>query len=161
ELRQLPAELDRLATVAAELQERHDAARAAQERRRGQLEALRKQLQRDEVAAQELARVVTNLQRDQERTESDLRVAEGMVEQLSAEVDGLGQEVEAAASRVAEQDQAQREAAELAEAVQAEVDGMLAATRGQQDELARARTATALQAQEVKVLEQRADQVRT
>lgn len=160
ELRQLPAELDRLGAVAAELQARHDAARAAQEQRRAQIEALRKQLQRDEAAAQELARAVTNLQREQERAEADLRVGQGMVEQLAAEVRGIEQEVEATAVRVAEQEQAQRVAAERVDDVQAEVDELLASTRGQQEELARARTAAALQQQEVKVLAQRAEQVR-
>ncbi|HEU5440103.1 MAG TPA: chromosome segregation protein SMC [Ktedonobacterales bacterium] len=160
ELRQLPAELDRLDAAAAELQARHDAARTAQEQRRTQIEALRKQLQRDEAAAQELARAVTNLQREQERAEADLRVGQGMVEQLAAEVRGLDQEVEATAVRVAEQEQAHREAAERVDDVQAEVDELLASTRGQQEELARARTAAALQQQEVKVLAQRAEQVR-
>ncbi|MFI5273421.1 MAG: hypothetical protein ACHQ4H_10365, partial [Ktedonobacterales bacterium] len=132
-----------------------------QERRKTQIETLRKQLQRDEATAQELARAVTTLQREHERAEADLRVGMGMVEQLAAEVRGIEQEVEATAGRVGEQEQAQREAAERVDDIQAEVDDLLARARIQQDELARARTAAAVQKQEVKALAQRADQIRT
>ena len=160
ELRQLPAEMERLDAVVAELEARHEQARVAQQQRTSQHEALRKQLQRDEAAAQELARAVTALSREQERAEADLRVSQGMVEQLAAEVRGLEQEVEATAGRVAEQEQAQREAAERVEDVQAEVDELLTHSRVQQEELAKARTAAALKAQEVKAQAQRAEQIR-
>ena len=160
ELRQLPAEMERLDAMVADLEAHHERARAAQQQRTTQHEALRKQLQRDEAAAQELARAVTALSRERERAEADLRVSQGMVEQLAAEVGGLEQEVEAAAQRVAEQEQAQRDATERVEEVQAEVDELLAHSRAQQDELAKARTAAALRAQEVKAQAQRAEQMR-
>jgi chromosome segregation protein len=160
ELRQLPSEIERLDAAVADLEARAQAAQAEQQQRQARHESLRKQLQRDEAAAQELARALTTLTRDQERAEADLRVSQGLVEQLTAEVRGLEQEVEVTTQRVAEQEQAQRDAVERVEEVQAEVDELLAESRAQQDELAKARTAAALRAQEVKAQAQRAEQIR-
>jgi chromosome segregation protein len=116
--------------------------------------------QRAETYAQELARAVANLQREQERAFSDLRLSEAVAEQLAAEIRSIEQEAAATATRVAEQEVAQREAAERAEEVQDEVDELVARNNTQQEELARARTAAALQQQEAKTLAQRAEQMR-
>ena len=160
ELRQLPAEVDRLDGASAELQAQHVSARAALDALKARAETTRKELQKAEAQAQELARALTTLQREQERAQSELQVSSSLTEQLAAEVAGIEQEVAATATRVAEQEEAQREAAERVEEIQAELDDVLARNRSQQEELARARTALALQQQEAKVLGQRADQLR-
>jgi chromosome segregation protein len=159
DLRQLPAELDRLASVIAELQARYERTRAIQAERTARAEAIRKEIQRAEAHAQELARAVTVLQREQERAHSELRLTEAVAEQMAAEVRGIEQEVVATAARVTEQEEAQRDAAERVDAIQAEVDELVARNRSQQEELARVRTAAALQQQEAKTLTQRAEQI--
>ncbi|MGH2514801.1 MAG: hypothetical protein ACRDHP_04020, partial [Ktedonobacterales bacterium] len=161
ELRQLPAEVDRLDGAVAELRARHTSARAALDARMAQAATIRKELQKAEAQAQELARAVTALQREQERAQSEMHVSSSLTEQMAAEVAGIEQEVAATTVRVAEQDDVQREASERVEEMQADLDEMLARNRGQQDDLARARTALAVQKQEAKALAQRADQLRT
>ncbi|WIG57451.1 MAG: Chromosome partition protein smc [Ktedonobacterales bacterium] len=160
ELRALPAEIERLAGSITELQAQYDDARRAQEQRKVQSEALRKQTQGSEASAQELARHLTGLQREHERAQRDAALSQAVVEQLAAEVSGIEQEVVATAERVVEQETMQREAAERVEDIQLEVDELLAQGRSKQDELAQMRTAAAVQRQEAKALAQRADQVR-
>ncbi len=160
ELRQLPAQLDRLDSGIVELQARAERALALQEQRKRQAEALRKELARAEEQAQELAKAVTALQRDQERAQNDLQVSATVAEQLLAEIHGIEQEVAATTARVQEQEEAQRAANEQVEDIQAEVDELLAGSRSQQEELARARTTAALHQQEVKALGQRVEQLR-
>jgi chromosome segregation protein len=160
ELRQLPAEVDRLAGVISELQAQLADAQARQAERTSRGAALAKEVAKAEAQAQELAKAVTALTREQERAQNDLTLGQTVVEQLAAEVTGLEQEVAATEARLAEQEEAQRAAAERVEDVQAEVDEILAKGRRQQEELARGRTAVALQRQEAKALGQRAEQVR-
>ncbi len=160
ELRQLPAEVDRLGEKISELRAQHERAQTVQAERRTHLQAIQKDVQRAEAQAQELARAVAALQREQERAQGEVNLSQAVAEQLAAEVRGLEQEVMATTARVAEQEEAQREAAERVDEVQAELDEMLAESRGQQEELARARTALALKKQEVKAQGQRADQLR-
>ena len=160
ELRQLPAEIDRLSDVIAEDHSQLAHARTVQEDRRQRIEACRMELQRAEAQAQEYARAVAALQREQERADSEVRLSTGLSEQLAAEVRGLEQEVAATGVRVSEQEEAQRDATERVDAAQEELDDLLARNRTQQEELSRARTALAVQQQEVKATGQRADQLR-
>lgn len=160
ELRQLPAEIDRLDSSITELRAQHVSARASLDSHMAQAETIRRELVKAEARAQELARIVTTLQREQERAQSELHVSSSLTEQLAAEVSGIEQEVTATAARVAEQEVAQREAAERVEDIQAELDEVLMRNRAQQDDLARARTALVVQQQEAKALTQRADQLR-
>jgi len=83
-----------------------------------------------------------------------------VVLQITAEVQGLEQEVAATATRVAEQEQAQREASERVEEIQFVVDDLLERSRAQQDEFGRMRTTLAVKQQEAKALAQRAEQLR-
>ncbi len=160
ELRQLPAEVDRLTAVIAELQARFERARTLQAERGSRGDALAKELAKAEAVAQDLAKAVTAATREQERAQNELQVGQTVVEQLAAEVTGLEQEVAATEGRVAEQEEAQRDAAERVEEVQAEVDDILAEGRRQQEEFGRARTAVAVQRQEAKALGQRVEQLR-
>jgi chromosome segregation protein len=156
----LPAEIERHAGEIAALQVRHERAVAAQAERKARDEALRKETQRVEGAAQEAARVVATLARERERAAGEAHLSAAVADQLAAEIGGIEQEVAATAARVTEQEEAQRAATERVEEVQAEVDEQLIRGRAQQEELARARTALAVRRQEVKALEAQAEQVR-
>ena len=160
DLRRLPADLERLAREIAEANQRHADAGERQAERRTREEALKKSIQKAEATAQDLARAVTALQREQERAESELHVSESVAEQLAAEVVGVEQEVTATVERVAEQEAAQQQAVERVEDAQAEVDEIAARNRSQNDELNRARMTLALHKQEVTTTTQRAEQLR-
>jgi chromosome segregation protein len=157
-LRQLPAQIDKLAAETLEVTARHVRAQAAHAELKRQDEQARAQLLRLEATAQEAARGVTALQRDHERAASEAQTNAALAEQLAAEMTGIEQEVAATEARVAEQEQAQRDSTERVEEIQAETDDLLARGRAQQEEVARGRTALAVQRQECKALAQRAEQ---
>jgi chromosome segregation protein len=159
ELRQLPAEIDRLATQVEETRGEYERALTHQQERKQRNEQLGVAIQQAEEAAQELARGVTSLQREFERTQSEAHVGQSVADQLAAEVTGIEQEIAATIERVAEQDRAQKEATELIEDIQNAMDDLTERNRAQQDELTQTRTTLALQQQEVRVLGQRAEQV--
>jgi len=159
ELRQLPAEIDRLATQVEETRGEYERALTHQQERKQRNEQRGVAIQQAEEAAQELARGVTSLQREFERTQSEAHVGQSVADQLAAEVTGIEQEIAATIERVAEQDRAQKEATELIEDIQNAMDDLTERNRAQQDELTQTRTTLALQQQEVRVLGQRAEQV--
>jgi chromosome segregation protein len=160
ELRTLPVEIERISLDIEDARAQLTEATDAQAQRRAREERVKKEAQGAEARAQELARAVTAAQREQERAESELHLAETVAEQISAEVQGIEQEISATAGRVAEQEDAQRETAERVEDAQAEVDEIATRTRGQLDDLNRARTTLALHKQEATTLAQRAEQIR-
>ncbi len=160
ELRQLPAEIDRLAAKVEETRNEYDGALTRQQERKRHNEQLGVDIQHAEETAQELARGVTALQREFERTQSEAHVGQSVAEQLAAEVMGIEQEIAATTERVAEQERAQKEATELIEDIQSAMDDLTERNQAQQDELTQMRTTLALQQQEVRVLGQRAEQVR-
>lgn len=160
ELRQLPAEIDRLAAQVEETRNAYERALTGQQERKQRHEQLGVDIQRAEEAAQELARGVTALQREFERTQSEAHVGQSVADQLAAEVTGIEQEIAATIERVAEQERAQKEATELIEDIQGAMDDLTERNRAQQEELTQMRTALALQQQEVRVLGQRTEQVR-
>lgn len=161
ELRQLPAEIERLATLVAETRSDYERATTRQQERKQQDEKLVQELQRAEEAAQEIARGVAALQREFERTQSEAHVGQSVADQLAAEVAGIEQEIAATIERVADQERAQKEATELIDDIQAAMDDLTERNRAQQDELTRMRTTFALQQQETRVLTQRAEQIRS
>ncbi|HEY7975911.1 MAG TPA: AAA family ATPase, partial [Ktedonobacterales bacterium] len=160
DLRRLPAELERLAREIEETRAQLATATERQAERRTREERLKQSTQAAEGKAQELARAVTALQREQERAESESHISESVAEQLAAEVMGIEQEVTATVERVAEQESAQQEAVERVEDAQAVVDDIATRNRSQADELNRARTSLALHKQEVTTTTQRAEQLR-
>ncbi|HEX8996848.1 MAG TPA: chromosome segregation protein SMC [Ktedonobacterales bacterium] len=160
DLRRLPAEIERLGREIEERRAQFVAASERQSQRRTDEERLKKSLQSAEAKAQELARAVTALQREQERAESEAHVSESVAEQLAAEAQGIEQEVTATVQRVAEQEAAQQEAVERVEDAQAVVDEIVARNRSQGEELNRARMSHALHKQEMTTLAQRAEQLR-
>ncbi|MEO7002187.1 MAG: chromosome segregation SMC family protein, partial [Ktedonobacterales bacterium] len=160
ELRQLPDELARRASGIADLRGQLDAATTAQVARRAQDDALKREAQHLEAVAQERAKALAALQREQERAESDVHLSEAVMAQLAAESQTVESDLAATLAQAQEQERAHRDAAERADDAQAEVDDLALRNRAQLEELTRARTALALQQQEVKTLAQRADQVR-
>lgn len=160
EFRQLPEEIERLATLVAETRADYERASLHQRERRQRDEQLSNDLQRAEEHAQEIARTVTALQREFERTQNEAHVGQSVADQLAAEVRGIEQEIAATVERVVEQERAQRDATELIEDIQSEMDDLVERNRTQQDELTQGRTTLALQQQEVRVQTQRAEQVR-
>jgi chromosome segregation protein len=159
EMRGLPAQLEQLDARISELSSRAEHALAGQEERRQRAEGLRKELTRTEELAQELAKSVTAMQREQERVQSELQVNTTVAEQLLGEIRDIEQEVSAAGGRVLEQKATQLAASAEVDDIQSEVDEILANNRGQQEALTAARTAAALHEQEVRALRQRAEQL--
>jgi chromosome segregation protein len=157
-LRHLPAQIDAVTAQIQELVAQRERAHAAHAELRRQDEQARAQLQRLEATAQEAARGVTALQRDYERAASEAQTNVALADQVAAEIAGVEQEVTAAEERVTELEQAQGEATERVEEIQVETDELLTLGRAQQEEVARSRTALAVQRQDCKALEQRADQ---
>jgi chromosome segregation protein len=160
ELRQLP---ERIGLLAAEIAAHTEHARGLvdlQEERRQKADGVKKELARTEELAQEIAKSVTAMQREQERAESQLQVNTTVAEQLLAESRGLSQEMAAVASRIVEEEATQLEAQARVDDMQGEVDESLAGGRDQQAALAAAQTTAALHRQEVKALDQRAEQLR-
>lgn len=161
ELRRLPDEIERLAALVQQLREEYDHISASQQELKLRDTRVSKDIQNAEEKAQEIARTVTTLQREFERIQNESHVGQSVADQLAAEVAGIEQEIAATAERVAEQERAQKEATELIEDIQAGMDELVEQNRAQQDELTQTRTALALQQQEVRVLNQRAEQVRS
>jgi chromosome segregation protein len=157
-LRQLPAQIDAMTAQAQELSAQRERAQATLAELKRQDEQARAQLQKLEGMAQEAARGVRAMQHDYERAAREAQTNAALADQLAAEIEGVEQETLAAEARVGELEQAQREATEQVEEIQTETDDHLAHGRAQQEELARSRTALAVQRQECKALEQRADQ---
>jgi chromosome segregation protein len=157
-LRQLPAQIDAVVAQSQELAAQRQRAVTTQAELKRHDEQARGQLQKFEAMAQEAARGATALQRDYERAASETQTNAALADQLAAEIAGVEQEVQAAEARVAELEQAQCEATGRVEEIQGETDDLLAHGRAQQEELARSRTALAVERQECKALEQRADQ---
>ena len=160
ELRQLPGAIEQADAAISELKARLAHHQTVQQERTAQMNTLAQELRNAETRAQDLARGLAALQREQERAQNEVGLSDAVSEQLEAEIHGLEQEVAATAARVTEQEDAQRDATERVEAVQEEVDDLQSRNRSQQDELARARTAAAVQKQEVKALAQRVEQLR-
>jgi chromosome segregation protein len=160
ELRQLPERIGLLVAEIAAHTEHAGSLVALQEERRQRADGVKKELASTEELAQEIAKSVTAMQREQERAESQLQVNTTVAEQLLAESRGIEQEMAAVATRIADEEATQLEAQERVDDEQREVDDSLAGGRDQQVALAAAQTTAALHHQEVKALDQRAEQLR-
>ena len=159
ELRQLPEELTAHDGAVATLTDRVTIMMAQQEERKQDGEGLRKELAHTEELAQELAKSVASMQREQERAQSELQVNTSVAEQLLTEIRDIEQEVAALHVRILGHEAEHAESNERVQDIQADVDETQAASRGAQEALAAARTATALQEQEAKALIQRIEQL--
>ena len=160
ELRQLPEQIAEMDVTIVELAARSEQLVASQVERKQRDEGLQKELARTEELAQELAKSVTAIQREEERAQSELQVNTTVAEQLLAEMRSIEQEVAAAGTAVLEQEAAYLEATKLVDDIQGEVEETVDSNRSQQEALAAARTTAALHQQEVSALGQRVEQLR-
>lgn len=161
ELHELPQQLEEHKKLIEQIHALMSEVQRAQEGRRAEQSNVEKELQKIVVRINELQKVVTNSQREQERLQTEVQLAASIEQQLVSEVAGLGQEVVAAQERVAAHEKSQREMAGLVEELQYEMEERAIMYRRQQDELGRARTALAVKRQEAKALQQQAAFQRT
>jgi len=129
-------------------------AQRAQEGRRIEQAGMDKELQKILARINELNKAVVSTQREQERVQTELRLAGSIEQQLTAEVAGLEQEIQAALERVHVHEKSQREMAGLVEELQHEIEERAIHFRRQQDELGRGRTTLAVKRQESRSLRQ-------
>jgi chromosome segregation protein len=160
ELRQLPADIQRLDTTIEELERRRNEGLQRLDDVASQASALAKTVQKAEAGAQEMARKLAALQREEERAQNDVQVCKTVAEQLVAETAGLDQEVGAATVRLGEYEGAQQEAAERVAEAQDVIDELVERNRAQEAEITAQKTALAVQEQDAKATAQRADQMR-
>ncbi len=154
ELRELPQQLDEHLTLITQLNGMISEAQRGQELRRVEQNTVDKELQKNASRINELNKVLTATQREQDRLQAELQLALSVEQQLSAELAGLEQEVQAALERVRAHEKSQRELSGLVEELQHEVVERSLLFRRQQDELGKARTALAVKRQEAKALRQ-------
>ena len=124
------------------------------EARRVEQSAVDKELQKNATLISEYNKTLNATQRELDRVQAELQLAQSVEQQLAAELAGLEQEVQAALERVRAHEKSQREMTGLVEELQREVEERTLVFRRQQDELGRARTALAVKRQEAKSLRQ-------
>ena len=154
ELHELPQQLSEHVKLIDQINGTISEAQRKQEGRRAELAAVEKELQKAVARTGDLIKIVNNTQREQERLQTELQLSTSVEQQLTSEVAGLEQEVQAAQERVRAHEKSQREMAGLVEELQGEMEERAIAYRRQQDELGRARTALAVKRQEAKSLRQ-------
>jgi chromosome segregation protein len=154
ELRELPQKLEEHTTLIDKLNADISEVQRSQETRRLEQNVVDKELQKNATCINELNKTVSNTQRELERLHTELQLASSVEQQLSAELSGLEQEVQAALERVRAHEKSQSEIAGLVEELQREVEERTLVYRRQQDDLSKARTALAVKRQEAKSLRQ-------
>lgn len=154
ELRELPLQLDALNETIEQLHARMSEIQRAQEGRKAEHTQLDKALQKAIAHINELNKGMTSLQHEQERLQTEIRLAASLEQQLASEVAGLKQESQAAQERVQAHEKTQHEMRGLVEELQLGMEERAITYRRQQDELGRARTALAVKRQEAKSLRQ-------
>jgi chromosome segregation protein len=154
ELYELPQQLDEHKAIIDKLNNDISMLQRHQESRRVEQSAVDKELQKNAVRVNDLSRIVNNTQQERERLQTELQLAISVEKQLSAELSGLEQEVQAALERVRAHEKSQREVAGLVEELQREVEERTIVYRRQQDDLNKRRTALAVKRQEAKSLRQ-------
>ncbi|MBX5457483.1 MAG: chromosome segregation protein SMC [Thermogemmatispora sp.] len=159
ELRELPAQLEEQKAHIDHLNNLMSEIQRAQEGRRAEQAALEREIQKNAARLQELGRALANSEREQERLQTELKLATSVEQQLAAEIAGLEQEVQATRERVQAHERAQQELQGLVEELQAQVEERAAAYRRQQEELGRLRTQMAVKRQEAKTLEHQVGEV--
>src|SRR5205823_2565866 len=95
ELRELPQQLDEQVTLLNQLNASISEVQRSQEARRVEQNAVDKELQKNAARINELNKTVSNTQREQERLQTELQLAISVEQQLTAELGGLEQEVQA------------------------------------------------------------------
>ncbi len=160
ELRALPEQIDAGDTQIQQLEMEQAEARAQVERLKTRQQALDKDIKTRETRLSESAKVVGQAQREAEKVTNEAEISRAVEQQLATELLNLEQDIAAAETRLAEAETLFAEQNALLEEVQAGAEADLTATRGQQEELERQRTALAVQRQEQKALSQRIEATR-
>lgn len=154
ELRELPLQLDKHKALIEQVNTIFSEVQRAQEARRMQQTAVEKELQKVMAKSNDLSKIAAASQREQERLQTEIRLAASIEQQMASEVVGLEQEATAAQERVRVHEKAQREMVGLVEELQQEMEERALSYRRQRDELSQARTALAVKRQEAKALRQ-------
>ncbi len=154
ELRELPRSLDELNETLNQVNTLLSEIQRQQEGRRSEQIAMDKELQKIISRINEQNRMINSSQRDFERVQTEMQLAESIEQQLMAEVAGLEQEVVAVQERIHAHEKSQREMTGLVEELQLEMEERAITFRQQQEELGRGRTALAVKRQEAKSLRQ-------
>jgi chromosome segregation protein len=154
ELRELPQQLENQVTLLDQLNSKISELQRGQEARRIEQLGLDRELQKIANRINGLNKMLDTTQRERERLQTEMKLAASVEQQLTAEVIGLEQEVQAAQERVRAHEKSQRELADLVEQLQIEVQERTSDYRRQQDELGHVRTALAVKRQEARSLRQ-------
>ncbi|MGH2494800.1 MAG: chromosome segregation protein SMC [Ktedonobacteraceae bacterium] len=154
ELRELPRQLDEHVALINSLNGMISEVQRGLEARRIEQSAVDRELQKNANLVSECNKALNATQRELDRVQTELQAARSVEQQLSAELAGLEQEVQAAIERVRAHEKSQREMTGLVEELQREVEERTLVFRRQQDELGRARTALAVKRQEARSLRQ-------
>ncbi|MBV8823083.1 MAG: AAA family ATPase, partial [Ktedonobacteraceae bacterium] len=154
ELRELPLQLDKHKALIEQVNGMFSEVQRAQEGRRAQQTAVDKELQKVTAKSNDLSKVVAASQREQERLQTEIRLATSIEQQMASEAVGLEQEATAAQERVQTHEKSQRQMVGLVEDLQQAMEERALVYRRQRDELSQARTALAVKRQEAKTLRQ-------
>ncbi len=154
ELHELPQQLDEHTSLIEKLNSDISELQRNQEARRVEQNAVDKELQKNALRVNDLNKIVNTSQQELVRLQTELQLASSIEQQLSAELSGLEQEVNAAVERVRAHEKSQREAMGLVEELQREVEERTIVYRRLQEDLNKARTALAVKRQEAKSLRQ-------
>ncbi|MBV9689906.1 MAG: AAA family ATPase, partial [Ktedonobacteraceae bacterium] len=154
ELRELPLQLDKHKALIEQVNGMFSEVQRAQEGRRTQQMAVEKELQKVTAKSNDLSKIIAASQREQERLQTEIRLAASIEQQMASEVVGLEQEAAAAQERTHTHEKSQRQMAGMVEELQQEMEERARVYRRQRDELSQARTALAVKRQEAKALRQ-------
>ncbi len=147
ELRELPAQIDAADERIHEQEGLLANARAALEDDRAALAALEREIKTLEAQLSEGSKALGQAQREAERLNNEAQLGEAVAEQLAAEMLTLANDLATVEVRVAEAQAAHRDAADMLESIQEDAEAALEESRIQQEDLARRRTALAVQQQ--------------
>jgi chromosome segregation protein len=154
ELHELPQQLEEHKSLIEKLNSEISELQRNQESRRVEQNAVDKELQKNAHLVNDLNKNVTISQQELVKMQTELQLAISIEQQLSAELSGLEQEVNAALERVRAHEKSQREATGLVEELQREVEERTIVYRRLQEVLNKARTSLAVKRQEAKSLRQ-------
>lgn len=150
ELHELPQQLAELTEQITRIHNTISEIQRAQDSRKAEQTTLDRSLQKLVAQSQEQHKRLSSSQREQERLQTEIRLASSVEQQLASEVAGLEQEVQAARERMHAHEKSQHDMKGLVEELQFEMEERAVTYRRQQDALGKARTALAVKRQETR-----------
>ena len=160
ELRTLPESIEATDQAIQRGDERLAGLRTVLERQRDAQAARERDIKAREARLADGAKLLGQAQRETEKATSEAQVSGAVEQQLTAELLNLENEIAGAETRLAEAEALFYQHNATLEAVQEVAEVALATARMQQDDLAKRRTALAVQRQEQKALQQRLEMAR-